>query len=1125
MKKLLAILLVICILAVALASCSKGDNSGTETSRENTSNNQNGSENQNGNDKQDGKEDQDEKGSDGLNFELNEDELGYSVIGIGSCTDTDIAIPKKYNGKPVTNIGDYAFYDYDSLTSVTIPDSVKSIGMEAFCDCNCLISVTIGNSVTSIGYSAFKGCTSLTGVTIPNSVTSIGNSAFAYCYSITNVTIPDSVTSIGKYAFEGCSSLTSVTIGNGVTSIEYEAFFGCTSLTSVTIGNRVTNIDFGAFERCYKLVEVINKSKLNITVGSEDNGHVGYYAIEAHNGESKIVNRDGYLFYTYNRVNYLFGYVGTDIILTLPENYNGQSYEIYNRMLYDCTNITSVTIPNSVTSIGDYAFGCCYKLVEVINKSELNITAGSKDNGYVGYYAKEVHNGESKLVNKDGYLFYTYNGVNYLFGYTGTDTELVLPENYNGENYEIYKYAFCNCRSLTSITIGNSVTSIGYSAFKGCTSLTGVTIPNSVTSIGNSAFAYCYSITNVTIPDSVTNIGEYAFSGCDSLTSVTIGNGVTSICEGAFYGCDSLTSVTIGNGVTSIGNSAFEHCTSLTNITIPDSVKRIGVDAFRYCYRLTSVTIGNGVTSIDYDAFHDCYTLVEVIDKSELNITAGSIGNGCAGCYAKEIHKGESKIVNKDGYLFYTYNGVNYLLGHVGKDTNLVLPDSYNGENYEIYKYAFYYCDSLTSVTIDNGVTSIGDYAFDGCWHLINVTIGNSVTSIGKHAFYGNSLKNITIGNGVTSIGEYAFRDCSSLTGVYITDIAKWCNISFESYANPLYYANNLYLNGELVTNLVIPEGVTSISENAFSGCRSFISVTISSSVKSIGRYAFHDCYTLVEVINKSELNITVGTTYYGYVGYYAIEVHEGESKIVNKDDYLFYTYNGVNYLLRHVGKDTNLVLPDSYNGENYEICQCAFQYCSSLTNITIPDSVTSIGYGAFYECSSLKSITIPDSVTSIGYMAFKSCYSLTSVTIGNSVTSIGDYAFYDCDSLTSVYITDIEAWCAIDFEDGYSHPLYYGATLYLNNKPVTELIIPDSVTSIGSGAFYNCGSLTSISIPDSVTSIGEYAFCGCYSLTSINYGGTTSQWSDISKGSSWNSSTGEYTVTCTNGTLTKAQS
>ncbi len=446
---------------------------------------------------------------------------------------------------------------------------------------------------------------------------------------------------------------------------------------------------------------------------------------------------------------------------------------------------------------------------------------------------------------------------------------------------------------------------------------------------------------------------------------------------------------------------------TVKNITVPDYVTSIGSSAFEGCTSLTSVTIPDSVTSIGNKAFYACYKLVEVINKSNRYILAGSSNNGYVAYYAKEVHTGDSKIVNVNDYLFYTYDGANYLLGYVGDDIELVLPGNYNGQNYEIYEYAFYDCDGLTSVTIGNSVTSIGFRAFYDC----------------------DSLTSVTIGNSITGIGSSAFEDCTSLT-----------------------------------------------------------SVTIPDSVTSIGSSAFYNCYKLVEVINKSSLYMHQYTSSYGYVAYYAIEVHTGESKIVNVNDYLFYTYNGVNYLLGYVGDDTELVLPDNYNGQNYKINEYAFYECSSLTSITIPDSVTSIGSSAFYGCSSLESITVPDSVTSIGASAFYGCSSLKSITlpfVGSSkntssnthfgyifgASSYSDNSSFVPESLKTVVVTG-----------GTS----IGSDAFCNCKGLTGITIPDSVTSIGDDAFFGCTGLTSITIPNSVTSIGDWAFSSCAGLTSI---------------------------------------
>ena len=463
--------------------------------------------------------------SEGLAYALNSEGNGYSMTGIGECVDKNIYIPFEYNSKPVTNIGDYAFYGCTGVTSVTLPNSVKSIG----------------------GY-AFSGCTGLTSITLPNSVTSIGGYAFYNCIELTSVTIPDSVTSIGKSAFYGCNKLQDIYI------------------TDIAAWCNISGLDN---LMCY--------------------------------GSS-------------NKKLYINNELATSI--TIP---NGVT--IIPPYAFYCSSLTSITIPDSVTSIGTFAFYGCYKLVEVFNKSTLTITAGSSNNGYIAYYAKDVYatEGESKLsTDENGYVIYTDRDEKILLSYVGTETELTLPSYIT----QIYQNAFRDCNSLTNIIIPDSVTNIGDFAFYGCAGLTSIVFPDSVKNIGSCAFFDCTGLTSITIGKGVTSIGISAFSKCRELTSISVVEGNTKYhCAGnclietesktLVFGCKTSVIPTDGS-VTSIGVRAFDMCSDLTSIIIPDSVTSIDNYAFDGCTSLTSITIGNGVTSIGEEAFWECTGLTSI---------------------------------------------------------------------------------------------------------------------------------------------------------------------------------------------------------------------------------------------------------------------------------------------------------------------------------------------------------------------------------------------------------------------------------------------------------------------------------------------------------------------------------
>ena len=601
------------------------------------------------------------------------------------------------------------------------------------------------------------------------------------------------------------------------------------------------------------------KGTVIVTATTEDGGftatqtvNVGYNLPSTVIDKGKCGDKVYWTLYSYGKL-YISG-EGDIEDYNVPYNYNSPWYSYR-------LNINTVNISNGITRIGDYAFNG-------LGITSITIPDSVTSIGVDAFYYLKTYSLERSIyinsfkkwceIDFENYYSNPMSGGSELYLNNFLIKEIKIPNNITNIN----DYTFCGCRSLTSVTIPDSVTSIGEGAFRNCKSLTSITTPDSVASIGDYTFASCTSLKSITIPDSVTSIGGEAFSGCESLTCITIPDSITSIENYTFDYCTSLTSITIPDSVTSIGEGAFNKCTSLTSITIPDSITSIENYTFGYCTSLTSITIPDSVTSIGEGAFRDCTNLTSIAIPDSVT----SIGPAFYGC--KSL-------------------------------TCITIPDSITS----IENYTFYYCTSLTSITIPDSVTSIGEEAFNKCTSLTSITIPDSVTSIGRGAFSDcTNLTSIAIPDSVTRIGEFTFSGCESLKSI------------------------------------TIPDSVTSIGREAFSGCESLTSITIPDCVTSIGNGAFYGCKSL-----------------------------------------------------------TSITIPDSVTS----IGEGAFRNCKSLTSITTPDSVASIGDYTFASCTSLTSITIPDSVTSIGENAFYYCYSLKSITIPDSVTSIGEDAFMYCYNLT----------------------------------------------------------------------------------------------------------------------------
>ena len=689
-------------------------------------------------------------------------------------------------------------------------------------------------------------------------------------------------------------------------------------------------------------------------------------------------------------------------------------------------NITSVSIPQSVTAICSSAFSGCSSLSSIVIPEGVNELGSSAFSGCT------------------------------------KATSVSLPNSITS----IGSYAFENCSSITSIIIPEGVTLLQEATFKGCSSLTSVVLPKSLTEIGNNVFQNCSTLSSITLPQELKYISKYAFAGCGSLVSVNIQGTIEKINDYAFQDCSNLTSIFLPEGLKEIGNKAFANCSGMKTFTMPVSVKSILKDAFSGCTGLQKVIVKDIASwcRINFASFtsNPLYYAKHLYSDDDTEITELIITN-------KVSRIGDYAFYNADNLskIYILPNDYNTYPIKISNDTfsnscytwtDLFVPegkkDAYEGTNYwnkfksiseynttvDGIKYRILSSSKEVAVTKkgDNVVYS-GDIVIPEKISLIGMLF--DVISIDSQAFKDcNGLTSITIPNSVTSIGQYAFWNCSKLSSITLPGSISSIEMGmFENCFN--------------LTSITIPNSVTSIESSAFTGCSKLTSVTIPNSVMSIGKEAFEWCSNLTSMIVESN------NVYY--------DSRNNCNAIIE---------TSTNTLIAGCN---NTIIPNSVAS----IGNNAFFGCSGLTSISIPNSVTSIGDYAFSHCLGLTSISIPNSVTSIGSRAFSSCSGLTSIMVeeSNSIYDSRD----NCNAIIETATNTLIAGCKNTIIPNSVASI--GNNAFFGCSGLTSISIPNSVTSIGDYAFYYCKGPTSVTIPNSVISIGERTFDETYFSTVIS--------------------------------------
>lgn len=1075
-----------------------------------------------------------------------------------------------------TNIAKYCFAGCSSLKDVTIGTGIPVIDDFAFNGCSSLPHIEIPCNVDSINSSVFVGCTSLKTVVFKeensnlflgsngyinsnptmhgstvqnlpmfkdcpldsvfigrmikyNAQGKYGFSPFCNNTSLRSVFVTDAETAISDYEFYLCTNLKTIEMGDGVESIGYWSFSGCNTLDRVTFGTGMKTIGAEAFSDCTKVTEIYSNTATPPTCGTQALDDIDEFncVLYVPKGTSDAYSAAPQWEYFYAEETGRTPISSISLEGAITSVYVGET----------------MTIPVTVTPSDATAPRLKWSSSNenVLTVDDKGVLTAKKQGSAVVTVSTTDGSNLSSSVNINVSVFGSTVYFNVLSSENKTVEVTSRPNGY------FYTGAIGIPSTVSIRGIEYTVVAVGNNAFYGCNGLTSVQMPNSIKTIGANAFSSCSQLTEITIPNSVTTIMSGAFANSKNLAKVVaMSSTPPTTAENAFSGISSSAVLYVPQ---QSDIEAYTNATGWSTFATSGNIKSSNVLVSSISLNVTSKTLSINetlkltATVAPSDATNKSVTWtssntsVATVDANG-TITAKSKGNAVITVTANDGSNVSAKCtvnvlgtININNIYYKILSTTNKTIGvtYAGEKADAVA-DEYKGSvvipatvtragvKYtvtEICDSAFMNCANLESVTIPEGVTSIGNYSFLYCKKL-KIKLPSTIRNIKWGAFWDCiSIDTMTLPEGMTTIGKYAFNGCTGITSVTLPSSLT----SIGAYAFRGCFG---------ITEIIIPGKVTSIGENAFYNCKKLATVTVERetpatadattfsglptnavlyvpTLSSVNSYKSATGWSVFSIIKNNKLvvdgiyyNITSTTNKTAevtFAGATASEVaNEYSGKVVIPSTVL---YNGVTYNITAVGDSAfqgceNLQSVTISNGVT-KVGVYGFRNCKGLSEVVLPKSLISIGGSAFNACESLESIALPEGLKTIEWYAFANCKKLK-LEIPSTVTSLGEGVFFGCTTLDAVNIPKgvktlvkqlFNGCTGLTTVTGGENVTTIGDKVFNGCTKLKDYSIPTGVTSIGEYAFQNT-ALQNVVIPSGVTKIKQYAFSGCSSLANV---------------------------------------